>query len=180
MSDVNNCGGAQHDFLKSQKASFCGRKKMCHPKKAVLALALSLALPGCSSEFDTMVYHLPGEEWDFGWVVKDNKCAFEMDNDLVTFTFVFSEEAMSERITIDGVTITDVLINGGVEDYVYCYTGYAEIDHLFKESRNTISFRIVDYDDELEYWVSVDEAPLYGQPVRIAILFETKPHEKKT
>ena len=180
MSDVNNCSGTQHDFLKSQKAPFCGRKKMRYPRKAVLALALSLVLPGCSSEFDTMVYHLPGEEWEFGWLVDNNKCGFEMDNDLVTFTFVFSEEAMSERITIDGVTITDVLINGEVEDYVYCYTGYAEIDHLFKESRNTVSFRIVDYDDELEYSVCVEERPQYGQPIAIPILFETKPYEKKT
>ena len=179
MSDVNNCSGAQHDFLKSQKASFCGRKKMRYPRKAALALTLSFALLSCSHK-STMVYHLPGEEWEFGWLVDNNKCGFEMDNDLVTFTFVFSEEAMSERITIDGVTITDVLINGGVEDYVYCYTGTASIYHLFKESHNTVSFRIVDYDDELEYWVSVDEAPLYGQPVRIAILFETKPYEKKT
>lgn len=179
MSNINNYSGAQHDFLKSQKASFCGRKKMRYPRKAVLALTLSFALLSCSHK-STMVYHLPGEEWEFGWLVDNNKCGFAMENDLVTFTFVLSEDAMSESITITGVTITDVLINGGVEDYVYCYTGTASIYHLFKESRNTISFRIVDYDDELEYWVSVDEAPLYGQPVRIAILFETKPYEKKT
>ena len=179
MSDVNNCSGAQHDFLESQKASFCGRKKMRYPRKAALALTLSFALLSCSHK-STMVYHLPGEEWDFGWVVKDNKCAFAMENDLVTFTFVLSEDAMSESITITGVTITDVLINGGVEDYVYCYTGTASIYHLFKESRNTVSFRIVDYDDELEYSVCVEERPQYGQPIAIPILFETKPYEKKT
>ena len=156
MSDVNNCSGAQHDFLESQKASFCGRKKMRYPRKAALALTLSFALLSCSHK-STMVYHLPGEEW-----------------------VVLSEDAMSESITITGVTITDVLINGGVEDYVYCYIGYAEIDHLFKESRNTVSFRIVDYDDELEYSVCVEERPQYGQPIAIPILFETKPHEKKT
>ena len=147
--------------------------KIC--KSVSLFLVSLLSLFGCTDE-KKIIYHFSGEEWNFGYISKDNKCSFTMDNACVTFEFVFSDVSWGKKITINGVTITDIFINNVVanDNEVYCDQNYSEIYYSFSENYNIVSFKVVNYNYELKYSVSVDEAPLYGQPLRIAILFNAE------
>ena len=147
--------------------------KIC--KSVSLFFVSLLSLFGCTDEKKN-IYHFSGEEWNFGYINKDNKCSFTMDNACVTFEFVFSDVSWGKRITIDGVTITDIFINNVVvnDNEIYCDQNYSEIYYSFSENHNIVSFKVVNYNYELKYSVSVDEAPSYGQPLRIAILFNTE------
>ena len=88
--------------------------KIC--KSVSLFLVSLLSLFGCTDE-KKIIYHFSGEEWNF-----NNKCSSTMDNVCVTFEFAFSDVSWGKKITIDGVTITDIFINNVVanDNEIYC------------------------------------------------------------